>query len=126
MMRADASPSAPIMLLYDGTCGICQRMAQRAMMHLEKKGLRTAPLQDEWTRTRLNLPEEELLRTVRLILPSGEVREGADVFRFGFRQIWWTTPLYLISILPLARNVFDSCYAMFARNRHLISHTCGL
>jgi hypothetical protein len=42
------------------------------------------------------------------------------------RRIWWAYPLYLFSIAPLGKHVFNRAYRSFADHRHWISHTCGV
>lgn len=52
--------------------------------------------------------------------------EGADVYRFVMRSIWWAYPAYLLSIAPGLRSIFDRTYRAFADNRYRVSHTCRL
>jgi predicted DCC family thiol-disulfide oxidoreductase YuxK len=42
------------------------------------------------------------------------------------RRIWWAYPLYLISVAPVSRLVFDWGYRTFAANRYRISGACRL
>jgi predicted DCC family thiol-disulfide oxidoreductase YuxK len=42
------------------------------------------------------------------------------------RCIWWTTPFYFLSILPVLRELFDAVYRAFADNRYWISRTCHM
>ena len=113
-------------VLYDGACGVCRRLVVPWTGTLRRHGFDVAPLQSDWVAPRLNLPKDELLSDVRLVLADGTHRQGADVYRYVFRRIWWATPLYLFSITPLLRNVFDWCYRLIADHRHEISGACGL
>lgn len=42
------------------------------------------------------------------------------------RRIWWALPMYVFSVLPGGRQVFDFGYRTFARNRYRVSDKCGL
>lgn len=75
---------------------------------------------------KLKLPPEKLLDDLRLLLADGTHVAGPDVYRYAMRRIWWALPLYVFSVLPVGRQVFDSGYRTFARNRYRVSDTCGL
>ena len=68
----------------------------------------------------------ELLDDIRLLERDGRLHSGADVYRFLLRRIWWAYPLYLLSLAPGLRGVFDWAYRAFARHRMRISAGCGL
>jgi predicted DCC family thiol-disulfide oxidoreductase YuxK len=74
----------------------------------------------------LSVPDEDLLFDLRLLLADGGEVRGADVYRHVMRRIWWAYPLYLLSVAPLLRHVFDQAYRTFANNRYLVSHACRL
>ena len=57
---------------------------------------------------------------------DGRVTRGADVYRDVMRRIWWAYPLFLFSVAPGLRSLFDGGYRAFARNRHRFSRACGL
>jgi predicted DCC family thiol-disulfide oxidoreductase YuxK len=42
------------------------------------------------------------------------------------RRIWWAYPIYLLSMLPLLRYLFDGAYRAFADNRYHFSRSCEL
>jgi predicted DCC family thiol-disulfide oxidoreductase YuxK len=42
------------------------------------------------------------------------------------RRIWWSYPLYLLSVTPLLRRLFDWGYRSFADNRYHFSRSCSL
>lgn len=108
-------------VLYDADCDFCSRWVRRFARTLERRGFRLAPLQADWVREQLRLEDEELLADIRLLLPDGRQVAGADVYRHCMRRIWWAWPLWLLSILPIKRNLFDWAYRTFARNRHCAS-----
>jgi len=93
---------------------------------LIKRGFRIAPLQAEWVSKKLGLPPQRLLDDLRLLFSNGQMLQGADVYRHVMRRIWWAFPVYLFSVLPGTRMLFDWGYRQFARNRYCISNACRL
>ena len=113
-------------VLYDGACGFCGRWMRFWARTLEKRGLGIAPLQADWVRERAHLPSDRLLDDLRLLTREGSVVEGADVYRFAMKRIWWAYPAYLLSVAPGLATVFDRAYRAFANNRYRVSRSCGL
>ena len=113
-------------VLYDDACGFCRRWVPYWEETLARRGFGIAPLQSNWVRERLPLADNELAEDLRLLLPSGEHFAGADVYRFCTRRIWWAWPVWLFSVLPLSRNIFEWAYRTFARNRYCVSDACRL
>jgi hypothetical protein len=72
------------------------------------------------------LSEADLLQDLRLLLVSGEQIQGADTYRYAMKRIWYAYPIYLFSIAPLCRNIFDWSYRKFATRRHQISRACKM
>lgn len=113
-------------ILYDDSCGVCRRWAPFWENALRRRGFGIAPLQADWVRARLELPAARLLDDLRLLLPDGRQLAGTAAYRFVMRRIWWAWPVYLFSVLPGGRRVFDWGYRSFARHRHRVSDACGL
>ena len=113
-------------ILYDGSCGFCSKWVPFFESTLSRQNLGFAPLQAEWVRARLDLPEEELLADLRLLLEAGEVISGSNVYRFVMRRSWTMWPLYFISILPGFAHLFDWSYRTFANHRYQVSAACHL
>ena len=113
-------------ILYDGSCGICRRSASFWENALRRRGFAIVELQEPWVMEKLNLPPEELLNDLRLLLADGTHLAGAEAYRYAMRRIWWALPLYVFSVLPGCRWIFDSAYRVFARNRHRVSAACAL
>jgi predicted DCC family thiol-disulfide oxidoreductase YuxK len=111
-------------ILYDDSCGFCRRWIPFWAKTLRKRGFQIAKLQEGWVREKLQLEEERLVQDLRLLLANGEQIRGADTYRFAMKRIWWAFPVYLFSIAPLGRNVFDWSYRKFATHRHQISRAC--
>jgi predicted DCC family thiol-disulfide oxidoreductase YuxK len=113
-------------ILYDDSCGICRRWVPFWGNALRKRGFAIAPLQADWVRQKLPMGEKELLQDLRLLLANGDQIHGADVYRYAMKRIWWAWPLYLFSIMPLCRNIFNRGYQTFAAHRHQVSRACKL
>src|SRR5215471_9936602 len=113
-------------VLYDGSCGFCSWWVPYWEQTLLKRGYHIAPLQSDWVIQKLKLSKEDLSQDLRLLLANGEHLQGADVYRYLMKQIWWARPFYLLSVLPVLRIIFDCGYRTFADNRFRISTACGL
>jgi len=113
-------------ILYDDSCGFCRRGIPFFEDALRRRGFETAPLQADWVQKKTGLDREELLRDFLLLLADGTLIRGADAYRHATRRIWWAWPVYLFSVTPLLRNVFDRSYRAFAAHRHEISRACRL
>jgi predicted DCC family thiol-disulfide oxidoreductase YuxK len=113
-------------VLYDDSCGFCRRWVPFWAGTLRKRGFDIAPLQSDWVIQRLSAPQEDLLFDLRLLLADGRQVRGADVYRHVMRRISWAYPLYLLSVTPLLRRVFDWGYRTFANHRYRFSRACRL
>lgn len=124
------APAFSAWVLYDGACGFCSRWVPFWKNTLAKRGLGIASLQEPWVAERLSsrgVPVENLLDDLRiLVAETGDVIPGADAYRFAFRRIWWARPLYVLSVTPGLRPVFDRGYRAFAENRYRVSKACGI
>jgi predicted DCC family thiol-disulfide oxidoreductase YuxK len=122
-----ASTNQPLgWILYDDSCGFCRRWVPFWETALRRRGFDIAPLQADWVRAKLQLSENERLQDLRLLLADGSQICGADVYRYATKRIWWSWPVYLLSVTPGLRNVFDWGYGIFAANRYRVSSACGL
>ncbi len=122
-MRTD-SPEGWV--LYDETCGVCSRWVPFWAPTLARLGLTVTPQQAPWVVSRLGLSPDAVLRDILLLFNDGRQIAGADVYRYVMRNIWWAYPLYVLSITPGLRQLFDLGYRVFADNRLRISAACGL
>jgi predicted DCC family thiol-disulfide oxidoreductase YuxK len=113
-------------VLYDDSCGFCRRWVPFWRNTLRKRGFEIAPLQMSWVREKLHLAEKSLQQDLLLLLPNGEQIRGADTYRYAMRRIWWAYPIYLFSVAPLSKQVFNWGYQRFATHRHQISRACKL
>jgi predicted DCC family thiol-disulfide oxidoreductase YuxK len=124
MNEAKSNPAGWI--LYDDSCGFCRRWIPFWENTLRKRGFEIAPLQADWVRQKLQLNEKDLLQDLRLLLASGKQIQGADTYRFAMKRIWWAHPIYLFSVAPLGKNIFDWSYRKFAAHRYQISRVCKI
>jgi predicted DCC family thiol-disulfide oxidoreductase YuxK len=113
-------------ILYDDSCGFCRRWIPFWENTLLKRGFAIAPLQANWVKEKLQTDEKDLLQDLRLLLANGDQIQGADVYRYAMKRIWWAYPFYLFSIVPLCRNLFNWGYKTFAAHRHQISRVCKI
>ena len=113
-------------VLFDDSCGFCRRWVRLFQSTLGKRGFVPAPLQSDWVQQELNVPADELLADIRLVLVDGDQIRGANAYRYVMRRIWWAYPIYLMSIVPLFRQLFDWSYRTFATHRFQISRACRL
>jgi predicted DCC family thiol-disulfide oxidoreductase YuxK len=113
-------------VLYDASCGACSRWVPFWAPTLRRIRLDIASLQAPWVMKKLDLGPDDLLADIRLLFADGRQLAGADVYRYVMRRVWWAMPLYLLSVAPGTRRVFDAAYRTFAKHRHRISETCGL
>jgi predicted DCC family thiol-disulfide oxidoreductase YuxK len=113
-------------ILYDDSCGVCRRWVPFWEKSLCRRGFEISPLQADWVPAKLQKGETELLSDLRLLLADGSQICGADVYRYAMRRIWWTWPVYLFSITPGLRKVFNLGYRKLAANRYRISPACNL
>jgi predicted DCC family thiol-disulfide oxidoreductase YuxK len=113
-------------VLYDDSCGFCRRWVPFWGETLRRRGFRIAPLQSDWVQPALSSVSGELLQDLRLLLADGSQVGGADVYRYAMRRIWWAFPIYVLSVTPLLRGIFDWGYRTFATNRYRISRVCRL
>ena len=113
-------------VLYDDGCGFCREWVPFWAPTLRKRGFGIAPLQSTWAREALGSDGQELVSDIRLLFPDGRQIRGADVYRYMMAQIAWAYPLYVFSVAPGFRQVFDWSYRVFNRNRHRFSRACGL
>ena len=113
-------------VLYDDSCGFCRRWVPYWARTLRRRGFDIAPLQADWVTEKLSASPDDLLHDLRLLLIDGRQFRGADVYRHVMKRIWWAWPIYLLSITPVLRRVFNWGYRTFADNRHRFSRACRL
>jgi predicted DCC family thiol-disulfide oxidoreductase YuxK len=113
-------------VLYDASCGFCRSWVPFWRHTLLKRGFDIGPLQSEWVAKEFKMPHDELVNDLRLLLLDGTRLQGADVYRYVMKRIWWALPIYLFAVLPCTRSVFNWGYRTFATNRFRVSHACRM
>ena len=113
-------------VFYDNGCGICSNGVIWLKPLFDRLNLQITPLQEPGAREQLRLTPNELLRDIRLLSQEGKQFAGADAYRYVLRRIWWLFPIYLLSITPLFRQIFNAIYRAIADRRYRLSATCGL
>ena len=113
------------LLAYDGSCGICSKFINSWKKRLKKIKLSIIPAQSQIILNRIG-EDTELMENIFILFNDNSKLIGADAYRYIFRRIWYTHPLYIFSIIPGFRNIFDLSYRKVAENRYRISKTCGL
>lgn len=111
-------------ILFDDSCGLCRRWVRFWAGTLERHGFAIAPLQTSWVKAQFRENTGTLLDDIRLLLPTGRLLSGADVYRYTMRQIWWAYPAFALSMTPPFHALFDKVYWWVARHRHQVSSAC--
>jgi len=108
------------LLIYDGDCRFCRRMVD-TWRERTRDAVDFAPSQDAAERFP-EIPPERFNASVQLVLPSGEIVEGAEaVFRALAFAPRWGWPLYGYRRVPGAAPVCEWVYAWVSKNRDRIS-----
>jgi predicted DCC family thiol-disulfide oxidoreductase YuxK len=113
-------------VLYDGHCGFCSRWLMFWKPILERHEFAVAALEESWVGEKLSMPYDELVRDIRLLMADGRLFSGEDAYLQVARRIWWAWPFYAVFSLPGFHWMIRVGYRWFARNRHFVSHACGL
>lgn len=110
---------------FDRDCATCVWLARRFRSALEKRGFGLAALQDPRVALLFRMPEEELLREIRVVTSEGKFYGGADAVLYLAEQIWWAWPLYALSRLPGMRSLLRAGYRSFAFHRACANDACS-
>ena len=113
-------------VLYDDSCGMCRIWVPRWKSLLHKRHLDIAGLQEGWVAAYGGISDEEKMRDVQLLFRDGRRLSGAAVYRFVMKRTWWLWPLWVLSMIPIGKQLFNYGYRTVADNRHKISQTCHL
>jgi predicted DCC family thiol-disulfide oxidoreductase YuxK len=116
-----ADPANPI-LLYDGVCGLCNRLVQFVLKHDAKAYFRFAPLQSNYAARVLKSHDLDPkdLNTLYLVEPDKPLRIRSDAVIFVLRKLggFWGVAGFALRIVPKA--IRDWGYGIAARNRYRI------
>jgi predicted DCC family thiol-disulfide oxidoreductase YuxK len=112
-------------LFFDADCGFCTRIARWIAPILERRGLAVGPLQDVRVGALLGLPQAELMREMRVLLPDGRQHGGADAAVALAREIWWARPLACFARVPGLMPRMRRIYHWIAVRRHCAATSCA-
>lgn len=126
MTDKDAMQPTAGWVCYDVECAFCVRWLRRTESPLLRRGFDFVPLQATWVRAKVNVPEVELLKEMRLLLPDNRILGGADAAVVLARYIWWLWPLWALSRIPGAMPLLRAGYRYIAKNRYCSNDTCEI
>jgi hypothetical protein len=92
----------------------------------EPRGFAFLPLQTPWVRVEFNLPEQELLAEMRLLMRNGEKFGGADAIPVLAKFVWWAWPVVVFAQIPGARRFLRAVYRYVAARRYCIARICSI
>ena len=113
-------------VLYDGYCGFCSWWIPFWKKTINKTGYDIAMLQDDWVKSRMNLPDKLENKDIVLLFSDGSKMAGADAYIFGMKTVWWSSPIGYLLGLPLLKQLTWMFYRVFNRNRFMVSKLCRL
>ena len=128
-MPAPADPAAPLVVLFDGVCNLCNASVTWIIKRDKQARIRFAPLQSATGRRMMaqhHLPPDDLGSLV-LIEDGRAFRESTAALRVA-RALRFPWPLLSVCLL-LPRCLRDPVYRLIARNRHRLvprDTTCPL
>jgi predicted DCC family thiol-disulfide oxidoreductase YuxK len=119
-----------ILLIYDGTCGICSAFARRMQRLDWRRRLAWQPSQAAGLREATGLSQADTAAAAWAVLPSGARRSGAATVLVGLEQLLpgGVPVLSTLYSVPGLHQAADRFYDWFAANRHRIPGVpaCGL
>jgi hypothetical protein len=89
---------------------------------LEKRGFALLPLQSADVRAALRLPENDLLKEMRVLAANGRIYGGADALAYVSRIA--CKPVFWLTRFPGAMPLLRVAYRFLARNRGCGTNTC--
>lgn len=116
-------------VVYDGACGVCQRLVRLLGPALRRQGFAFETLQAPWMAARLHISygiaPEDLLKELRVLTADGHAVGGGDAFIYLARRIGWLWPLWALAQVPGMKPLLRLGYRWLARHRHRISDRLG-
>ena len=117
--------SSPI-ILYDGVCGLCNRLVQFLLKHDKQGRLRFASLQSDFAAKVLQRHgiDAKDLDTLHVIenyeQPDERVRQRSDAILRAGRELsgFWSASATVAKVIP--RALRDVIYRFVARNRYRV------
>ena len=113
-------------VFFDRNCSICTSLARRFRRTFQNRGFGLAALQDPRVAALLALPQDRLLRELRVVTTEGKIYGGAEAIVYLAGQIWWAWPLFAAAKIPGVPRILDIGYRWVAGHRHCSSGPCPL
>jgi predicted DCC family thiol-disulfide oxidoreductase YuxK len=107
----------PLLLIYDGWCGVCTRAARWIHRHDRERRVLLLPNQAPGVRQRAGLSKQDVDRAVWAIDANGRLYEGAAAINRTLEELGRWRHLAMLYRLPFFRQAEDRCYRWFAVNR---------
>ncbi len=105
----------PIIVFYDGQCGLCNRLVNLLLRLDHKKRLKFSPLQGQTAKTKIPNELSENLNTMAL-LKNGRVYTKSDAAFEVMKTIGGIFSLfYIFKLIP--RFIRDAVYDFISKNR---------
>lgn len=107
-----------LVLIFDGYCGVCTRLAHWVEARGHRQGIVAAPSQQPGLRERFNLTREQTDGAAWAIQPEGRRWQGAAAINQIFSELGG--PWALIALpyrLPPLAWLEDRAYYLFAQHR---------
>lgn len=111
-------------VLFDGECPFCRSWVRRVQPILAPRGFAFIPLQTPWVRAHFDLPEEQLLSEMRVLLRTGETYGGAGAIVVLAKYVWWAWPLVGLAYVPGMRRLLGAAYRHVATRRYCLNGAC--
>lgn len=109
-----------VLLLFDGTCDVCTRIA-RYLRVLDRAGrLTLQPNQAPGLIERVGLTRADVDASAWAVTPDGRRYGGAAAINLALCVMWRSRLLWRFYRLPPVRRVEDALYEFIAANRHHI------
>tara|TARA_B110000438_G_scaffold235895_1_gene232811 strand:+ start:1072 stop:1422 length:351 start_codon:yes stop_codon:yes gene_type:complete len=104
-------------VLYDATCPFCISGINIFKASLDRNGCKIRPLQNKTILKILNVDNDDFPE-MKVIGSDKKLYGGARAIVYLSRKIWWATPVWALSHLPLTLNILDYIYKLIADKWH--------
>src|SRR5207247_95007 len=101
------------------SCPICCNLADRFGRLLRTRGFGLAPLQAEWVKKRLNLPDGRF-DEMFVLTHDDRILGGENAVIYLAGQYWWSWPIHRIAELPGFHFLAQLTYRWIAERRYCI------
>jgi predicted DCC family thiol-disulfide oxidoreductase YuxK len=116
---AAARPAHRLVVLLDGQCPMCRRIARRLRTLDWRDRLTFVDASDAEVRQRFapGLDEATALTAMHVLTPDGARHAGYDAFLQVARVVPFLWPVWVIGLVPVAASIGRTAYRYIAANR---------